>query len=752
MTREKRTKPCSNCKRSKVKCIYSSDLPCERCIKIGQGVSCQFIPKLPSLKLPLMGASDMVLPPLRYPERTTSPVLSQVNPVRPILQPVLQSAHQPQNQPHQAVLQPHQAVLQPIQSLQPVLPLQPMNSAIPQRPSISLPSMQTTSDDQWKNSVENRMNSFGNKLNDLVDLLKLNQQFLHSQLAPQVVQAPQSQIQSAEAHIQPIVQSQTIKPALAQPLIEDPPQQIIIDLPPTKKIKLDVNSQTIYPTDFRNGFLTKEQASDLLIFFDANIAQQLFGFEISKFSIHLIWDLCPILVCAICTIALIHHPELSAKSQQLKEYLNDLCLSLLFKGKPTNEVEGFNTIVALVLCSFWLSDSQMFTGLALQLAKEYGLNNPYTENKDKLKLWYLLYILDGQQSLTLNRQPLFNSQEYALQKSREILMPKQIQPKELEEQEEVSLNADMRLVSQVEYNQALNEAFKGNAWELLAPSSFGIPSKSNLDLDKWMVSWTVLLAPGNNSAVWSSKSTLIYYNFAKMHINSSAVRQLQINPNEQSFPRLIQNEPAPKISPKLENDKARLTEVDSEDDSDDSDDDNPEEFMSNKGFVSEDDTLVSANIAVNAATTVLNLVINDKDILDNLKYIPVHIHIMLYYAALLILNPPLKPLNRSFEVDNIAHYNKIITNLRTIKTFQSKIYNNFPIDTKFGDKLIRSLEEIVDDKIGKVRELVRELPANEERNELSRLLADLVESGFSEIRPASPERISAWPGRDHGHP
>ena len=124
----------------------------------------------------------------------------------------------------------------------------------------------------------------------------------------------------------------------------------------------------------------------------------------------------------------------------------------------------------------------MFTGLALQLAKEYGLNQPNQKNKDKLKLWYLLYVLDGQQSLTFNRQPLLNSQEYSLKHSKELLLGEKgnklsdLKSKELIKQnksnskpltdEEISkLMAkqrltDMRLVSQVEYNQAINEAFK----------------------------------------------------------------------------------------------------------------------------------------------------------------------------------------------------------------------------------------------------------------------------------------------------
>ncbi|KAG7660501.1 uncharacterized protein J8A68_005920 [[Candida] subhashii] len=56
----------------------------------------------------------------------------------------------------------------------------------------------------------------------------------------------------------------------------------------------------------------------------------------------------------------------------------------------------------------------------------------------------------------------------------------------------------MRLVSQGEYNQALNEAFNRNNGTI------------------------------KTSGIMAMK---IYYNFVKMHIDSSAVRPFQINPN-----------------------------------------------------------------------------------------------------------------------------------------------------------------------------------------------------------------------------
>ncbi|KAG2737001.1 hypothetical protein G9P44_001091 [Scheffersomyces stipitis] len=780
-----------------------------------------FVPKLPSLKLPPI--SSQVPQPVSV-ERPSEMSLPPLNPLG-----ITNGAMTPVRQNEQFIVS-HNPVVSHVQ-----------------RPPAS--------DNQWKAQIETRMNTFDNKLSDLVDILKTNQQFMmdsqyHSRNQnPQILyeqfpyQQQHSSIQgniqhrnnishnniSHNSHLhQAQISSATYSSYPAsrayspvQPIAPQPQYQTVSypigtnssndssnstfsneipsdrrrkaeEQPTDAKRKRTNNEEIQYPVDFRDGFLSKDEANNLFAYFDANISQQLFGFEISKVSVDSIWDSCPVLVCAICTIASIHHPSLSKKSKQLQVYLQDLCQTLLFKGKPETETDGFNTIVALILCSFWLSDSQMFTGLAMQLAKEYGFNNPYSKNKDKLKLWYLLYVLDGQQSLTFNRQPLVNAQEFSLKHSREILLTEQnplqidnskngksnilLDSEELKEKSESSNAADvrkerftdMRLVSQVEYNQALNEAFQGNAWDLLAPSSFGIPSKSNLELDKWMVSWTVLLSPGNHGAVWSSKSTLIYYNFAKMHINSSAVRQLQVNPSDNinMLPKLNENANYPENTRRID---SQVAPADSSDE--DTDDDSPspsdeDEFISNEGIMSKDEKIVTASIAVSAAQTVLNLVINDKDILDNLKYVPVHIHIMLYYAALLLINPPLESINQSVEFKPEDYYSQLLNNIRVIKTLQKKIYNNLPIDTKFGNRLIRSLNDIVDEKLTSLKKLLVELPESNAKIELlknhtslidsidAKNIVEIFENDSTSSRGSTPgpERIAAWPGSNHGHP
>ncbi|GME99099.1 unnamed protein product [[Candida] boidinii] len=183
-----------------------------------------------------------------------------------------------------------------------------------------------------------------------------------------------------------------------------------------------------------DDILSKDDAKELFKYFDCNISSQLFGFTISHYSVDDIWDNCPILVATICSIASIHHPFLSNLSTSLETIVHRLSQEILF-SPPENEIQGFNTVVALCFCGFWFQQKQMFTGLALQLASKMRLNDvkAYERNinsnkngissKDRLKLWYLLYILDGQQSMVFNRQPMIQSKnDKAIINSRQLLL------------------------------------------------------------------------------------------------------------------------------------------------------------------------------------------------------------------------------------------------------------------------------------------------------------------------------------------
>ncbi|GME91103.1 unnamed protein product [[Candida] boidinii] len=602
-----------------------------------------------------------------------------------------------------------------------------------------------------------------------------------------------------------------------------------------------------------DDILSKDDAKELFKYFDYNISSQLFGFTISHYSVDDIWDNCPILVATICSIASIHHPFLSNLSTSLETIVHRLSQEILF-SPPENEIQGFNTVVALCFCGFWFQQKQMFTGLALQLASKMRLNDvkAYERNinsnkngissKDRLKLWYLLYILDGQQSMVFNRQPMIQSKnDKAIINSRQLLLgdstnsapndTKKIQTinynnledeavtrdsrDEVKNSETVPTTSttevkipkfsDLRLVSQIEYNEAINSVFSGDAWDLLVPASFGVPFKTNLELDKWMVQWTVLLSPFNKGSVWSSKSTLIYYNFAKMHINSSAVRQLNITGED--FPKFneedisfietqkdddqFESEDRPlKLNYDFEHEENNFYEQthhhhnhshkgenrmaseqasvngkkvieelevptdkeseddddDDEDDDDDDDDDNDEGSLSQELSPTQS-RKVSSELAISGAKTVLNLVLDDNDIIQALKYVPIHIHLMLYYAVLLVLNPP-EYISRDIPGKS---FEDGLNTIKKVKKLRHLLMTNSPVDKTFAKKLNEGITCLLHERVKTLR---KEIESSANAKELSERLDLELNNNDSNyfIKNKKVQKIVAWPGYDHGHP
>lgn len=739
MAGDKRTKPCGNCKRSKVKCEYHKTLPCIRCLNSGLASSCLFVLKLPSLKLPLLNAHHVAV---SYPN--TPPPIQQI--ITPIPQIPLHNVH---SIPKHSIYSHSQS------SALPVAPVP--NSTVQYSPNTAQESQSSFV------KLEQKVENMDSKFNELLKLLHDNQTALQADR----------------------VRSQARTQSQSYPVREDPVEKNKRSFIESEPYSDEISKRSRISDDFRDQVITLAEAQLLFNFFDQNISQQLFGFELKSFCVEELWVSSPILICAICTISLIHYPDANLSSRQpfLQQHLHKLCTKIFFDSKQRSENQVFNTIVALILCSFWLADSQRFTGLALQLAKEHNFNEikpksstkpSSLSHKDRLKLWYLLYILDGQQSMTFRRQALLPSDDVALQNSRLLLLDsdKKLLPLEDDSEKELPVSrasqdrntrstnfSDLRLVSQVEYNCALEEALKGNAWDLIDPSAFGIPSKSNLELDKWMVSWTVLLAPMNNGNVWLSKSTLIYYNFAKMHINSMALRPLQTESggiirfpkwNQYKFKSSASNSMASKGESGML--QRRLQECNK----------NGEEFILNTELASHDQGMLNLNIAISAAQTVLGLVLDDRDILDNLKYVPVHIHVMLYYAAFLLVSAPANMFNGGVEDE--SHFRSVFNHLKMIRTLQKKIMLNLPTDQVFGERFLQSLDNLFDERIGnlqlEIESALLEIAVKEDlKKEMSTLQhtyskIDLIpESAEVSSSDSSPplEKIYAWPASHHGH-
>ncbi|ODQ44931.1 hypothetical protein PICMEDRAFT_26294, partial [Pichia membranifaciens NRRL Y-2026] len=692
----RRPKACTNCRRSKIKCIKEEhDQACKRCK--AQGLQCLYEYKVASYKVANESENQMQQESQNDPSHSASSLSSSNS------RPASSTGLTPPSSNHVS------------------------NAVIP-----------TSGFNSWENSVEERLEGFGSKLGAILSLLQ-NQQ----------------------------TQSST--------------------QPEQHRLRAEV--------------LSKEDARELFNFFNTNISPQLFGFDISKYSIDDIWSTCPLLIATIGCIASIHHPFLSHLHPTLEKIIYEISKDILF-DIPNNETEAFNTIIALCFCGFWFKSDQMFTGLAIQLARTMNLISPHNTKgnknskipkKERLKLWYLLYILDGQQSLVFNRQSMFASEDKILQNSRKLLDDAE---KEDSKHEEKNLDvpgkassstaiekrnpelvnasyADIRLISQVEYHQAINAVFGGHAWDLLTPSSFGLPFKTNLELDKWMVQWTVVLSPFKNHPVWSSKSTLIYYNFAKLHINSAAVRKYQATgmnlPNfdeiDDDFIEATEGcaDSASNIV-ELNGDEGKAHgRTNDDDDASDDEDDDEEELDMAKELSPMESRKVSAELALSAAETVLNIVLGDSDILSVLRYVPIHIHIMLYYAAILILKPHayLNDGNSSSEKfgENSSKFEDSLSAIKLVKRLRHSIIVNTPTDKEFANKIVEGLTNILRDK---VRQMKHDIVTGKEgsydqQQRLYMLDTVILDNDANELynyqlKKNQNFKILAWPGFDAGHP
>ncbi|ODQ79401.1 hypothetical protein BABINDRAFT_161804 [Babjeviella inositovora NRRL Y-12698] len=783
---ERRTKPCQHCKKSKVKCVYADTLPCERCLK--NKLECSFdgpisdshgvnLPLISNLSLPLLPHTFHFPSTLLPPVKTPTPVQMQGQPSlvlmsnqnliliptqrNLVLIPTQQNPGLKSNQvqPNLISLPPSRNSSLPssrnhsIQNHLPHIPVPlttphptPLPNSLPNSLQHALPSQRVPAydSDVWKHEVERKLDTFNDKIDDLVGIIRLQQQ----QMA--LFQAEQQRI-SLETVDQPrLSPKRRLEP---QPTLTEEEEASIDTLfskfsaMNKKKRKISNGNAIKADVDLEPGLLKLLEAQELFTFFDKHITPQLFGFQIRNYAgrtaILDTWDSCPLLIVSICYIASIHHPSLSSRSCGLLAKLEILAGRLMYE-MPTLEVNIFDTILALCLSSFWLSQKRMFVGIALQLANLMELNVNTTDGgtsfpgiskilpgkrlngaritkKDKLKLWYLLYILDGHQSLMTHKQPLIDSNDLTLMGSQNLLLSStetQIEENTTENTRVEASDAyfDLRLVSQVEYNQAIHSIFtkKGRtSWNhLLDPAKFGFPARSNLDLDAWMVKWTVDLKSNSSGHVWSSKSTLLYYHFAKMYINSPDFQE-ETSPNPDTLLK-----------------------------ADDSDDEEDMLIGFNSGISKETASELGEHISLSSAKLVINTVCGDKDILTALKYVPVHIYVMVYYAASLLLNPSAEQKEKLILSE--TEQQEYFQSLKSIKLLLKVMEQNQPVDEALGKQLVDTLQDLFNNRMV---ELEKQLMDHANSAKVEEIISD---NDFSDHDVKL--KIVAWPGYDHGHP
>lgn len=501
--------------------------------------------------------------------------------------------------------------------------------------------------------------------------------------------------------------------------------------------------------DFRIGsIITVDEAVELLQIFITKMSSHMFGYNFDKISARELWHRSPLLLVSICSVACPHHSGLASKQKQLIASLNWFASQLLNNSENViNSEEIEHIILALIIASLWFEANQLYLSVALQLGRLWKIDEEQNNN-ELWKLWYLLYIADGAQNLLSQKSPsIYKQFEPTILSCRkhlvenvgnsklkkvlkdndsfgkyEIATNKQLCLLNEVEHEKIHVSSlqlqDMRLCGLVEYHMAIESIFHRKnvpnfslnaASNLLKPSNFGIPWESNMDLDKWMVSWTITLQSIDvQNDAWCLKSTLLYYNFARMHLNTDWLLNRKacliggVN-KESSWPEVWKSI-EPVESPGLKN--------------------------------------ASHEISTSAAASLLKLATKDKDISSLFQFLPNHVYLMLFYASMIILEPPI-----SFDLADTALVNKLQKNFNLVKSFRQCLASGASSDPGFTRKIIEGTDGLMTSFIEHCIKVSRS--SKKQDSEVIQIIQNPNDTSASKDKRKT---ISAWPSINHGHP
>ncbi|KAI1083111.1 hypothetical protein F5B20DRAFT_577494 [Whalleya microplaca] len=284
-----------------------------------------------------------------------------------------------------------------------------------------------------------------------------------------------------------------------------------------------------------------------------------------------------ILAVSLLTVAALHDPHGNTVYGVCSKEFRRLMAASIFSRRIDRDY-----LRAMCIASYWLSDiSWMLSGYAIRRAGEFNITSHYQraittgneEASDFVRLWYILYICDQHLSTLFARESLIRDSDSAI-KGHEVFL-----------QASLSNDDDKRLVSQV---ALLNIIYKIR--DLFGPDT-GDPvpqvylmqiSSFSRQLDQWVGHWSVHLAEGHEHVGrFPRKGVLLHYHFAKLHLYSHVFRGL----NNATIPTHF---------------------------------------------------LDSATAAVNAATSIVDLLIADPDLQAAVAGMPSYLHSMTAFACVFL--------------------------------------------------------------------------------------------------------------------
>lgn len=281
------------------------------------------------------------------------------------------------------------------------------------------------------------------------------------------------------------------------------------------------------------GTITIEEAEYLFNYYRKNINSLLWGGILCQHkTLQDARQSSAVLTAAVITVAALHAPDQKKiLPSAYDEFVSISGSDSLSRSHNLDDIRG------LCIGAFYLTNlSWRLTSQAVRMATEVNLHQAslsllrgYSDLKthERMRLWYVLYICDHQFAIAYGRPPIMHD-DGAIRSIDKFLANQLISP------------GDIRLAGQVKIQQILSEVyfFYGCDPDLaLNTEDYERLRSFNISLDQWRLTWVPKSVDMPLYGTYPSRSKVLYYQFARFHLNSLSLRGLSARrSSEQGMP------------------------------------------------------------------------------------------------------------------------------------------------------------------------------------------------------------------------
>lgn len=284
------------------------------------------------------------------------------------------------------------------------------------------------------------------------------------------------------------------------------------------------------------GIITSEIAEALVERYFTRLDPYLYGICSGYRSLQQIRSASPVLFAAICTVSSLQDPN----GQKIYEACNREFRRLV--SRSIFEKHDLEYVRALCISSFWLSDaSRILASDAIRRAADMRLHrgfdhlakpidprlisNEHTLTssaeidalKDRVRLWYLIFITDQHLSILHNRDPLLRSdKEIAL--GWETFLAR-----------EDTTDSDVRIISQVALLVIMSQVrdLLGSDQEARVPQSLSSQIiHYSRQLDRWFAKFSAIFKPDPYIGEFPKCGLQLHYHFGKLYLGHQVFKGL----------------------------------------------------------------------------------------------------------------------------------------------------------------------------------------------------------------------------------